>query len=434
MPKLTFLGACREVGRSSVLIESNSGTQCVLDYGVRFREDERLPFQYNLNKVKAVALSHCHIDHSGGIPYLFKDNHIPLYTNPITLRVSEILLEDMIKISNYPYPFGYRELKNLKQNTFFLKNEVRQKIDHNFYITFFNAGHIPGSVSILVQVDNKKILYTGDINTIPTNLIDPAQPNLIPEVDVIIIESTYSNREHPIRDALEQKFIEDVVNTIETGGNVLIPAFGVARSQEIMLILKKYGYKYKIYIDGLAQKVTITYSNFPDAFKDFNFFKKTLKGVEFVSRRNRLKIAKAEKNLIISPSGMLNGGAAVEHVNSILNDPYSAIYLVGYQVEGTPGRKLLDEGIFEYNNNQQNADFKEITRIKANCEINYFDFSSHADKTHLLAYVNELKLNPKSNLIFCVHGDEKATTNFARQLSNIGFNAIAPEIGETYQI
>ena len=89
-----------------------------------------------------------------GLPLLFKNNDVPLFTNPLTLRISEILLEDMIRISNYPYPFGYRELRKISQNSFFLKNEVRQKIEDNFYITFFNAGHIPGSVSILVEVDN----------------------------------------------------------------------------------------------------------------------------------------------------------------------------------------------------------------------------------------------------------------------------------------
>ncbi|MFW9951712.1 MAG: MBL fold metallo-hydrolase [Candidatus Thorarchaeota archaeon] len=434
MPKLAFLGGCREVGRSAVLIESNSGTQCILDYGVRFSDEERLPLFNNLSKVKAAALTHCHIDHSGGIPYLYKDNHIPLFTNPITLKVSEILLEDMIKISKYAYPFGYKELKRIRQNTYFLKNNVRQRIDSNFYITFYNAGHIPGSVSILVQVDNKKILYTGDINTISTNLIDPAQPNTIPQIDTLIIESTYSTREHPLRTNLEKKFFENVDNTIETGGNVLIPAFGVARSQEIMLILKKYGYKHNIFIDGLAQKVATTYTDFPEALKNFNFYKKALRGVEFISRRNRTKISNSKKNLIISPSGMLKGGAAVEHVYSLINDPYSAIYLVGYQIEGTPGKKLLDEGIFEINHNQGTLENRETNRIRANCDVNYFDFSSHADKPHLLEYINDLNLNPNNNFIFCVHGDEKSTTSFARELSNDGFNSVAPEAGEVYQI
>ncbi|MFW9949169.1 MAG: MBL fold metallo-hydrolase, partial [Candidatus Thorarchaeota archaeon] len=410
MPKITFLGACREVGRSAVLVESNSGTQCILDYGVRFSEDDMLPLQNNIKNLKIAALTHCHIDHSGGMPFLYKNSHIPLLTNPVTLRISEILLEDMIKISRYPYPIGYRELKRIRQNAYFLKNEVRQRIDSNFYITFYNAGHIPGSVSILIQVDNKKILYTGDLNTISTNLVEPAKPNAIPEIDLLITESTYSTTEHPPRLALEKKFIEDIENIIETGGKVLIPAFGVARSQEVMLILRKYGYKYNIYIDGLAQKVANAYTNFPEAFRDFTFFKKTLKSVEFISRRNRMKISKSKKNLIIAPSGMLQGGTAVEHVYSLINDPYSAIYLVGYQIEGTPGRKLLDEGIFEFNHNT--IEMKEPSRIKANCEINYFDFSSHSDKAHLHQYINELKFNPESNFIFCVHGEEKAATSF----------------------
>ena len=180
MTKISFLGGCREVGRSAVLIESNKGTKCILDYGVRFNEDDRLPDGTDLSNLKAIALSHCHIDHSGGLPYLYKNFDVPLFTNPLTLRITEILLKDMIKISNYHYPFGYREIDKLRKNAYFLENENRKKIDEDFFMTFYNAGHIPGSVSILIDVDKKKLLYTGDINLIETNLIYPAETSIIP--------------------------------------------------------------------------------------------------------------------------------------------------------------------------------------------------------------------------------------------------------------
>ena len=434
MTKITFLGACREVGRSAILIESKNGAQCILDYGVRFTTEERLPSNGDINNLKAIALTHCHIDHSGGLPLLFKDKDIPLFTNPLTLRISEILLEDMIRISNFPYPFGYRELQKTRKNAFFLKNKVRQKIDENFYITFFNAGHIPGSVSVLVEVDNKRILYTGDINTQETNLISPAKPNELPEIDVLITESTYSPREHPLRLELEKKFIDDTLNIIENGGNVLIPAFGVARSQEILLTLEKYNFKSDIFVDGLARKILTEYSQFPDSFKDFARFKSALKKAKLVSREWRKKLKKGTRGLIISPSGMLKGGAAIEYIPTFLNDPNSAVFLVGYQVEGTPGRKLIDEGIFEFKEDKKRKYQSYDLLIKAKCNIDYYDFSSHADKIHLNDYINNLTFRDESKFIFCVHGDEKSTTSFAHDLSKRDFISVAPETGESYKI
>jgi len=434
LTKISFLGACREVGRSAVLIESNNGAQCILDYGVRFTEEDRLPSNGDINNLKAIALSHCHIDHSGGLPLLFKNNDVPLFTNPLTLRISEILLEDMIRISNFPYPFGYRELQKTRQNAFFLKNKVRQKIDEDFYITFFNAGHIPGSVSILVEVDNKRILYTGDINNQETNLVSPANSHELPEIDVLITESTYSLREHPLRENLEKSFIDDTLNIIENGGNVLVPAFGVARSQEILLILEKYNFKSDIFIDGLARKILTEYSQFPDSFKDFSRYKSAVRKAQLVSREWRKKLKKRARGLIISPSGMLKGGAAIEYIPSFLSDPSSAVFLVGYQVEGTPGRKLIDERIFEFKEDKKRRYQSYDLLIKAKCEINYYDFSSHADKIHLNNYINNLTFRDESKFIFCVHGDEKSTTSFAHDLSKRDFNSVAPETGESYKI
>jgi len=434
LTKISFLGACREVGRSAVLIESNNGAQCILDYGVRFTEEDRLPSNGDINNLKAIALSHCHIDHSGGLPLLFKNNEVPLFTNPLTLRISEILLEDMIRISNFPYPFGYRELQKTRQNAFFLKNKVRQKIDEDFYITFFNAGHIPGSVSILVEVDNKRILYTGDINNQETNLVSPANSHELPEIDVLITESTYSLREHPLRENLEKSFIDDTLNIIENGGNVLVPAFGVARSQEVLLILEKYNFKSDIFIDGLARKILTEYSQFPDSFKDFSRYKSAVKKAQLVSREWRKKLKKRARGLIISPSGMLKGGAAIEYIPSFLSDPSSAVFLVGYQVEGTPGRKLIDERIFEFKEDKKRRYQSYDLLIKAKCEINYYDFSSHADKIHLNNYINNLTFRDESKFIFCIHGDEKSTTSFAHDLSKRDFNSVAPETGESYKI
>ncbi|MBY9017744.1 MAG: MBL fold metallo-hydrolase [Candidatus Lokiarchaeota archaeon] len=429
MPVIKFLGGAREVGRSAILIESNNKEKIMLDYGVRFKEEDRLPDKTDLDNLKAVALTHCHIDHSGALPLLYKNSSLPFYTNPLSLRISDILLKDMIKISRYPYPFGYKELDKLRQSAKFLRNGIRQKISNDFHITFYDAGHIPGSISILVEVDGKKIFYTGDINSQTTNLINPAKSSEIPKIDALITESTYALKEHPPREETERDIVDRIVNIIENDGNVLIPAFGVARSQEVLLVLKKYDLKIPIYLDGLARKVCMAYSEFPNAFKDFSMLKSAIKTAQFAKSRNRMSILEKGKNIIISPSGMLKGGAAIDYVSKIVKDPASAIYLVGYQVEGTPGRKLLEEGIFEF----EERGYSRSTKTKALCEVDYFDFSSHADKSDLLNYIKGIKFN-NSRYVFCVHGDEKSTTSLASNLNKENYNAVAPETGESYAI
>ena len=435
MVKISFLGSCREVGRSGILVESKSGAQCILDYGIRFNGENRLPLNPKINNLKAIALTHSHIDHSGGLPFLYKTRKVPFFTNPISIAIAQLLIRDMIKISNYPYPFGYRELDYLKQNSHFLKNGARQRIDDNFFITFINAGHIPGSVSILLEVDNKKVLYTGDINTQTTNLINPADPTEIPEIDGLIIESTYALKEHPPRDQLEKAFIEKITNIIDNAGTVLIPAFGVARSQEALLILEKYNFKGKIFIDGLARKVTTLFLEFPDFIKNIKMLKRATRKAQFISTRKTRNNAKQSNGVIISPSGMLKGGAAIDYIPSILTDVSSAVYLVGYQIEGSPGRALIDDGIFEYKDSRRNRYKNADLYIEAKCDYDYFDFSSHADNRHIHDYIENLKFKSKSNSdIFCIHGDNKSTTSLASQLVTKNYNSVAPETGEIYHI
>ena len=435
MVTISFLGGCREVGRSAVLVESKSGIKCMLDYGIRFRGEERLPQNTDIENLKAIALSHSHIDHSGALPLLYKTEKTPFFTNSISLALSEVLIKDMIKISNYPYPFGYREFEYLKQNSHFLKTGTRQKIADDFFLTFIDAGHIPGSVSILLEVDQKTILYSGDINSQDTNLIVPANVMDIPEIDALIIESTYALREHPPREQLEKEFMEKVINITDNGGKVLIPAFGVARSQEALLILEKYNYNGKIFIDGLARKVSTLYLDYPEFIKNIKLYRNALRKAQLVSRPKVRANVKKSKGVIISPSGMLKGGAAIEYIKDILKDPLSAIYLVGYQVEGTPGRGLLDKGVFEFKDNRNKIRGYTDLRIEAQCDYDYFDFSSHVDSIHIQDYIEHLNFKTNSNNdIFCVHGDNKSTTSLASDLVKKDFNSVAPEIGEIYII
>jgi putative mRNA 3-end processing factor len=435
MVKISFLGSCREIGRSGILVESKSGSKCILDYGIGFNSDNRLPLETDLSNLKAIAMTHSHIDHSGALPLIYKKFQVPLFTNSISLEIAELLIRDMIRISNFPYPFGFRELDLLRQNAYFLENGNRYKIDDNFFLTFIDAGHIPGSVSILLEVDNRRLFYSGDINTQQTNLINSANYLDVPQLDALIIESTYALKEHPPRQQLEDKFIEKINEITENDGKVLVPAFGVARSQEALLILEKYNYTGKIFIDGLARKVSKIYLEYPNFLKDIKAFKKIIKKAQFVLKKKDRIHVKKSNGVIISPSGMLKGGAAIDYIKTILNEPRSAIYLVGYQVEGSPGRGLLDNGIFEYKDPRKKVSFLENFQIEAKCDYDYFDFSSHVDSYHLYEYIENLKFqNTSNNHVFCVHGDNKSTTTLASELVKKGYNSVAPEVGESYKI
>lgn len=435
MAKITFLGSCREVGRSAILVESKAGNQFLLDYGIRFGEEERLPHKSDLTKLKGVALTHCHVDHSGALPFLYLHNkNPPLFTNGLTLDVSDKLIKDSLKISKYPYPFGFKEIDNMKRNAYFLPKGTRRKVSNDFYITFYDAGHVPGSVSIVLEVDGKKILYSGDINTKKTNLVDSANPSEIPEIDVAIVESTYALREHPPREELEKQFVNDVIEVTQNGGTVLVPAFAVARSQEAIMILNKYRYNDKLFLDGMGKLISKIYFDYPEALKNRHLYRKALRNVDFVNRKRKRSVVRKSSGVIVSTSGMLKGGAALEYIETILNDPYSAVFLVGYQVEGTPGRNLLDTNIFKFRENNKERHNNYEINIKAKCEVDYYDFSSHADSNGLHYYVDNLKFINSSREIFTVHGDNESTTNFASELVEKGYNSVSPETGETYII
>ncbi|MHA1526104.1 MAG: MBL fold metallo-hydrolase RNA specificity domain-containing protein, partial [Promethearchaeota archaeon] len=235
------------------------------------------------------------------------------------------------------------------------------------------------------------------------------------------------------RNDIERKFVENVIGITENGGKVLIPAFGVARSQEALMILQKYNYNGKIFIDGLAKKICDIYLTYPKSLKSSDLFKKSLKKAQFISKKGR-NIAKNSIGAIIAPSGMLQGGASISFVKSFLKDPQSAIYLVGYQAEGSPGRKLLEEGIFEYREKNRSTRITDDFTLEAKCDREYFDFSSHADGEHLLKFISNLKFQNDSKNIFCVHGDPKATTSLSGKMIKNNYNSVAPEMGESYKI
>ena len=190
----------------------------------------------------------------------------------------------------------------------------------------------------------------------------------------------------------------------------------------------------KVFIDGLARKISMLCLDYPDFIKNIKLLRSAIKKAQFVSKPKTRENVKKSNGVIIAPSGMLKGGTVIDYIQTILQDPLSAIYLVGYQVEGTPGRSLLDKGIFEFKESRKNKPKYDL-KIEAQCDYDYFDFSSHSDNIHIHNYIENLNFKRDSNAdIFCIHGDSKSTTSLASDLVNKNYNSVAPEIGEIYHI
>ncbi len=430
MVKLRFLGACREVGRSGILIESEeTGDKILLDYGIKSDHTTLFPEHVSGRDLSGIVLTHSHIDHCGGIPLFYISGSVPLFCTELTFRVSEILLYDMLRISQQYLPFGKREIRKMNQYAKFLPYKTRKKVGKNSWITLYNAGHIPGSAIVLVEIDNKKILYTGDFNLTQTRLVESADMSSFPPIDALIIESTYGTTSHPPREETENEFVKTVESIVEDGGIILIPAFGVARSQEILMILNKdRAPSYPITIDGMARSIIEQYSRFPTMFRNFEEMISAFDNARIVNQ-NRRKVERANaannSGVIVAPSGMLKGGTARYYASNIYNDPKNAIILVSYQVENTPGRILLDTKKYQLDENDIPHEIAAQTY--------HFDFSSHSGKDELLEFIKGIKFTQERE-VFCVHGDEETMIEFAKDIEKQGYNVYIPYLDQKYEL
>ncbi|RLG82705.1 MAG: MBL fold metallo-hydrolase, partial [Thermoprotei archaeon] len=213
---IRVLGGGHEVGRAAIAVKvGDSSKYLLLDYGVNFneRDEPQLPLHIRPSDLAGLVVTHAHLDHVGATPLLYTTAKLPAVMTLLTKNLSEIMVKDFLKISSYYLPFVDLSLKTLMDNTIDLNYGDEVRVDR-YYIKLINAGHIPGSAMAYVEVDGVKILYTGDVNTIDTRLVKkPSIEGL--EADVLIIESTYGNANHPPRSLIEKEFIESIKEVIE---------------------------------------------------------------------------------------------------------------------------------------------------------------------------------------------------------------------------
>ncbi len=420
---IKILGSGREIGRAGIVVRSNKG-EILLDYGASIEPESPLfPLHYPPKRLSCIILSHAHLDHSGAIPLMYTSRALPIYLTDLTLEIADLLIRDFLKISGYYIPYEIMELITMRKCARIMDYGI------DFYINCFkakllNAGHIPGSAMVLLSYENMHILYTSDFNMVETCLLDPADVGSInfDELDAIILECTYAEYSHPPRENVEREFIEQIIEVLDNDGIVLIPAFAVGRAQEIACVLYKYSIKYPIYIDGMARKIIYLLTKY-NKYSKCNFGKmlrnENIKIVDgWKTRRRALK----EPSVIITPAGMLKGGAVHFYAKKIIGDRKNAIFLVSYQGAMTPGRDLLTKGKLTLEN----------SIFDVNARVYWFDFSSHCGRKELLQF---LKLvNPDTKLIL-VHVDSAVGSKFKKEISrNLGLNVSFPKNGDVIKI
>jgi putative mRNA 3-end processing factor len=288
-------------------------------------------------------------------------------------------------------------------------------------VTLHESGHVVGGSTVVVEHDGKKVFYTGDINTRGSKLLRPADLDF-GEIDMMIMESTYSQTEQQPREEAEKDLMEYANDVVERGGTLFIPSFSVERAQEIACVLKAYNFKHKVVMDGMALKANQIMGRHPAFLKDPDMFKRAVGEAEWIQGWNRRKKVVNEPCAIISPAGMLVGGSAIFYTQQIAQSDKNGIALVSYQGEGTPGRMLLDKRVANFDG--------KITKCYA--DVRRFEFSGHNSRHELFEILDRVKGNPK---VLTVHGDGPSCVKFAEEIKEkYGYDARAPDQGEVVEV
>ena len=420
--KVKVLGASHEVGRSGFIV-SCDGTNFLLDYGVMFGK-RGAPPQYPLHvkpkDVDSVIITHAHLDHSGNVPSLFVSRNTDVFATPPTFDLSQLLIEDMLKIEKGFHQFDLPEINNMMRNA----KEIgyKQKISRsNASFELRESGHVLGGSTVIVESENKRLFYTGDINPRGSRMLREADLD-IGEIDLLITESTYSQTEQMPRKESEEGLIEFANEVIDRKGILFIPSFSVERSQEIACVLKNAKFKHKIIMDGMALKVNEIMFRYPEYLKDPELFADSINSTIPIRNQHERKKALEEPCVVISPAGMLVGGNAVYYLQQLAFNNKNGIALVSYQGDGTPGKKLQETG-------------KVSTRghdMKVSAEVKQFEFSGHGDRNDLFDLIKNIKGNPK---VLTVHGDNDSCIKFAEEITEkFDLDAHSPQANEVVEV
>ncbi|MGC8629962.1 MAG: beta-CASP ribonuclease aCPSF1 [Thermoplasmata archaeon] len=454
--RILALGGFREVGRSSSLIMTRNSkilVDCGLNVSV-IKSDEPwagIPYLYvpevwtqsvssnrkgefnPFETIDAVVLTHAHIDHSGLIPFLYKHNYRgPIYLTPPTRDLTTLLLTDYLKLTHAEgekVPYDSKDIKEMLKRTITVEYGETTDITKDVRLTFQNAGHILGSAQVHLHIGEGlyNIVFTGDLKYEKSWLFNAANTKF-PRVETLVIESTYAGHTdyQPSRKEAGDNLKNLVSRVIEKGGKVLVPVFAVGRSQEVMLVLEegiRNGQipKIPVYLDGMIWEATAIHAAYPEYLnkelresifhkKENPFLSDVFVRVDNSERRSTI-VNDPAPAVILATAGMMNGGPIIEYFKYLAQDPINALVFVGYQAEGTFGRRI-QKGEKEVTL----SDHGKMIKIPINMEIATIDgFSGHSDRKQLIQYISSLSSRP-DRVITC-HGDAENCIDLARTVN-----------------
>lgn len=386
--KIHFLGGVDEVGRLGMLVQG-ARTRLLFDYGMAPRDPPEYP--HPAPEVDALFLSHSHLDHSGMVPWVAQKHACPIVGTSLTRAMSDLLAYDSLKVAKlegYPQPFAKEAIAAMNaQWEDHHYGTVRESGDYD--VRLHSAGHIPGSTMFEVDDGSTRLLFTGDINLIDTHLVERAKPV---RCDVLAIEATYSGREHPDRAVTEEQLLDAVDGVVAQGGQVILPCFAVGRTQELMCVLAKNGYD--VWVDGMGKQVVRMMLDDNRYLRSPRELQQALEDMQLVRNPAQREKAK-EADVLITTSGMLEGGPAMFYLEHRKDDPKSAVFFTGYQVPGSGGRSLLDTGSIDLQGGGA------LTKVR--CEVRSFDFSGHAGHSEIVEFAR--RCSPEHVVLF--HSDDR---------------------------
>lgn len=429
--RVRFHGAAGEVTGSCHEVHAN-GKMLLLDCGMIQGSDEdekrnELEFAFDVNAIDAVVLSHAHIDHCGRLPLLVSRGYRgPIYTQTATADLLKILLEDAASLALMDAERDNKHRRDGHQNhrPLFTKADVASVLKYvkviaydeptdifpDVKVTLRDAGHILGSASVTIESEGKTLLFSGDLG--PKNTPILCDPTIHTKADLVLMESTYGGRLHRSRDATITELGEIFEQAWRDGGNVLIPAFAVGRSQELLYWFARYFDewkldRWKIYLDSpMAVKVVAVVDKHEDLFdadakkvwqqKIRPFAMPNLHFTPEVAQSKAISDVKRGA-IIIAGSGMSNGGRIRHHLKNHLGNKKHHVIFVGYQAHGTLGRRLVDGAA-------QVRIFNEEISVQAQRHT-VGGLSAHADQAGLLEWYGHLENNPR---VVLVHGEDDA--------------------------
>jgi len=447
--RMICLGGFREVGRSCILVETPK-SKVLMDCGINVGGGEKNAYPYlqvkefDPSELDAIIISHPHLDHVGMAPYLYEYGFEgPIYLTHPSLDLATMLCLDYIDVlrkNGTQPPYTAKGVKEMVKHSITLDYNEVSDVGPDVRLTFQQAGHLLGSSLVHLHVGQglHNIVYTGDIKFCPTRLFDPSFTDF-QRVETLIIESTYGGSEDhmPPRRESEQKLLDIIERTLERKGKVIIPSFAVGRAQELMCILSESGFEHTVYIDGMIWDATAIHTAYPEYLSrrlerkifqgDNPFMNKIFK--KLTTPDERKKAWEDDSCVIISTSGMLSGGPVMEHIKALGEDPKNTLIFVGYQGEGTLGRRI-QKGWKEVpiNNNGKQSTLKLGMEVETIAGL-----SGHSDRNQLLNFINRLKSKPE-RIITC-HGDNTTPLNFARDLHKIfRLETLAPKDLESIRL